>query len=161
MDASAVLNRAHNGWPPPSRSTLDPKSSEESDAPGVRLLAPTAAAGSRVVADIAKVLDGSGGHGESLDAGTEPARPLMGHSCGQRDRASARSPLGGSIGYIPAMLARVTLVTDEAARSRFALWQSGRRSLEAVAEAAWTGSRSALAANLLHDGRRIGRDASR
>jgi hypothetical protein len=32
------------------------------------LLAPTAAAGSRVVADIAKVLDGSGGHGESLDA---------------------------------------------------------------------------------------------
>jgi hypothetical protein len=57
------------------------------------LLTPTAAAGdSGVVADITKVLDGSGGHRESLDAGTEPARPLMGHSGGRRDRASAGSP---------------------------------------------------------------------
>jgi hypothetical protein len=39
------------------------------------LVAPTSAGGgSGVVADIAKVLDGSGGHGESPDTGTEPAR---------------------------------------------------------------------------------------
>jgi hypothetical protein len=115
----------------------------------------------QVVADIAKVLDGSGGHGESLDAGTEPARPLMGHSGGQRDRASARSPLGGSIGDTPAMLARVTLTIDEAARSRFALRPSGRSSLEDVAEAARTGSRSAFCCKSAARRRRIGRDASR
>ena len=106
----------------------------------------------QVVADIAKVLDGSGGHGESLDAGTEPARPLMGHSGGQRDRASARSPLGGSNGDTPAILARVTLAIDAAARSRS---RCGR-----AAEVAWRTSRRQLgqglvqrfAANLLHDG---------
>ena len=108
--------------------------------------------GGRQVADIAKVLDGSGGHGESLDAGTEPARPLMGHSGGQRDRASARSPLGGSNRDTPAILARVTLAIDAAARSRS---RCGR-----AAEVAWRTSRRQLgqgivqrfAANLLHDG---------
>ena len=30
------LSTRHNGWPPPSRSTLDPKSSEDSSAPGRR-----------------------------------------------------------------------------------------------------------------------------
>jgi hypothetical protein len=30
------LSTRHNGWPPPSRSTLYPKSSEDSSAPGRR-----------------------------------------------------------------------------------------------------------------------------
>jgi hypothetical protein len=69
---------------------------------------------SRVVADITKVSDGSGGHCESLDAGMEPARPLMGHSGGQLDYASARGPLGRVYRETkPAMLARVTAAIDE------------------------------------------------
>jgi hypothetical protein len=115
---------------------------------------------SRVVADIAKVLDGSGGHDESLDAGTEPARPLMGHSGGQRDRASARSPLGGSIGDTPAMLAgspwRSIRRLGRALRCGRAAeaWRTSRRQLG-------QGSRSAFCRKSAARRRRIGRDASR
>jgi hypothetical protein len=76
---------------------------------------------------------------------------LMGHSAGRHDRASAGSPMGQVYRETPAMLAASPWRSMNGSRSRPALRPSGRRSLEDVAEAARTGPRSVLAANLLHD----------